>query len=71
MKKKMMVGGLLPALVLSTCGVAGAQPAAMDTLTAMEQNPGTERQMSASTEPVTQESLQEMRRQLKKQLQQA
>ena len=71
MKKKMMVGGLLPALVLSTCGLAGAQPAAMDTLTAMEQNPDAGSQMRASTEPVTQESLQEMRRQLEEQLQQA
>ncbi|MCR5756393.1 MAG: hypothetical protein K6F95_00585 [Selenomonas sp.] len=71
MKKKMMVGGLLPALVLSTCGLAGAQPAAMDTLTAMEQNPEAGSQMRASTEPVTQESLQEMRRQLEEQLQQA
>ena len=31
MKKKLLMGGLLPALVMSTCGVAGAQPAAMDT----------------------------------------
>ena len=65
------MGGLLPALVMSTCGVAGAQPAAMDTLTAMEQNPDAGSQMGASTEPVTQESLQEMRRQLEEQLQQA
>ena len=72
MKKKLMVGGLLPALVLSTCGVVGAQqPAAMDALTAMEQNPETVNQAKASTEPVTQESLQEMRRQLEEQLQQA
>ena len=66
-----MVGGLLPALVLSTCGLAGAQPAAMNTLTAMEQNPDAGSLMRTSTEPVTQESLQEMRRQLEEQLQQA
>lgn len=72
MKKKLMVGGLLPALVLSTCGVVGAQqPAAMDALTAMEQNPDTVNQAKAANEPVTQESLQEMRRQLEEQLQQA
>lgn len=71
MKKKLLMGGLLPALVMSTCGVAGAQPAAMNTLTAMEQNPDAGSQMRTSTEPVTQESLQEMRRQLEEQLQQA
>ena len=71
MKKKLLMGGLLPALVMSTCGVAGAQPAAMDTLTAMEQNPDAGSQMRTSTEPVTQESLQEMRRQLEEQLKQA
>ncbi len=71
MKKKLLMGGLLPALVLGTYGVAGAQPAAMDTLTAMEQNPETVNQAKAATEPVTQESLQEMRRQLEEQLQQA
>ena len=36
MKKNLIMGGLLPALVLGTYGVAGAQPTAMDTLTAME-----------------------------------
>ncbi len=71
MKKKLLMGGLLPALVMSTCGVAGAQPAAMNTLTAMEQNPDAGSQMRTSTEPVTQESLQEMRRQLEEQLHQA
>ena len=71
MKKNLLMGGLLPALVLGSCGVAGAQPAAMDTLTAIEQNPETVNQAKAATEPVTQESLQEMRRQLEEQLQQA
>ena len=71
MKKNLIMGGLLPALVLGTYGVAGAQPTAMDTLTAMEQNPGTESKTQVSTEPVTQESLQEMRRQLEEQLRQA
>ena len=70
MKKNLLMGGLLPALVLGSCGVAGAQPAATDTLTNMEQNPGVETQAKVSTEPVTQESLQEMRRQLEEQLQQ-
>ena len=71
MKKNLLMGGLLPALVLGSCGVAGAQPAATDTLTNMEQNPGVETQAKVSQEPVTQESLQEMRRQLEEQLQQA
>ncbi|MBR1694409.1 MAG: hypothetical protein IJ709_03265, partial [Selenomonas sp.] len=71
MKKNLIMGGLLPALVLGTYGVAGAQPTAMDTLTAMEQNPGTESKTQVSTEPVTQEFLQEMRRQLEEQLRQA
>lgn len=71
MKKNLLMGGLLPALVLGTCSVAGAQPAAMDALTAMEQNPETVNQAKAANEPVTQESLQEMRRQLEEQLQQA
>lgn len=61
MNKKMVICGLLSALAFSLAGTAGAQEhMGMDSV-----------QQAAAEEPVTAESLQEMRRQLENQLRQA
>lgn len=65
MKKKLLTLGLVPALVLGTCGAAGAQPAAQDAAAAQAGA------ASDSAEPVTQESLQALRSQLEEQLYEA
>ena len=65
MKKKLLTLGLVPALVLGTCGAAGAQPAAQDAAAAQVGA------ASDSVEPVTQESLQALRSQLEEQLYEA
>ena len=65
MKKKLLTLGLVPALVLGTCGAAGAQPAAQDAAAAQAGA------ASDSVEPVTQESLQALRSQLEEQLYEA
>lgn len=67
MNKGFAACGLVPALVLGTCGTVGAQPAAVEAPAQMTQVAASD----GMAEPVTQESLQQMRRQLEEQLQQA
>lgn len=67
MNKGFAACGLVPALVLGTCGTVGAQPAAVEAPAQMTQVAASD----GTAEPVTQESLQQMRRQLEEQLQQA
>lgn len=72
MNKKRMICGLVPALAISMSSTVGAQPVVMDAKPAMEQNAVTENQTGADAQqPVTQESLQVMRKQLEEQLHQA
>lgn len=72
MNKKRMICGLVPALAISMSSTVGAQPVVMDANPAMEQNAVTENQTGAGAQqPVTQESLQVMRKQLEEQLHQA
>lgn len=71
MNKSLLACGLIPALALGACSSAGAQPAAMDTLSALEQGSETVSQAKGASEPVTEESLQKLRSQLEEQLAQA
>lgn len=70
MKKRLLACGLVPALVLGTCGTVGAQPAA-DAAVQLGQDSAPAVQANAADEPVTQESLKELRSQLEEQLYEA
>lgn len=70
MKKRLLACGLVPALVLGTFGTVGAQPAA-DAAMQLKQGGASAVQANAAEEPVTQESLKELRSQLEEQLYEA
>lgn len=70
MKKRLLACGLVPALVLGTCGTVGAQPAA-DAAVQLKQGGAPAVQAETAEEPVTQESLKELRSQLEEQLYEA
>lgn len=70
MKKRLLACGLVPALVLGTFGTVGAQPAA-DAAVQLKQGGAPAVQANAADEPVTQESLKELRSQLEEQLYEA
>ena len=63
MKKRLLACGLVPALVLGTFGTVGAQPAA-DAAVQLKQGGAPAVQAETAEEPVTQESLKELRSQL-------
>ena len=68
MKKNFLAYGLVPALALGTYGTVGAQPLAAANV--MSEQGGTG-QVAAAAEPVTQESLQTLHKELEQQLYQA
>ena len=68
MKKNFLAYGLVPALALGTYGTVGAQPLAA--VNVMSEQGGTG-QAAAAAEPVTQESLQTLHKELEQQLYQA
>ncbi len=70
MKKRLLACGLVPALVLGTFGTVGAQPAA-DAAVQLKQGGAPAVQAETAEEPVTQESLKELRSQLEEQLYEA
>ncbi len=70
MKKRLLACGLVPALVIGTFGTVGAQPAA-DAAVQLKQGGAPAVQAETAEEPVTQESLKELRSQLEEQLYEA
>lgn len=70
MKKRLLACGLVPALVLGIFGTVGAQPAA-DAAVQLKQGGAPAVQAETAEEPVTQESLKELRSQLEEQLYEA